>query len=83
MFFVLAEGAERLRVLPVLAELRRAGLAADLDYAGRSVKGQLTQAGRTGARAVVIVSGDTATIRAEGRADEEATLAEVVARLTA
>ena len=32
------------------------GVSADIDYAGRSLKGQLTQAGRTGARAVVIVA---------------------------
>jgi histidyl-tRNA synthetase len=83
VFFVLAEDAGRLEVLPVLAEVRRAGLSADLDYAGRSVKGQLTQAGRTGARTVVIVRGAQVTIRREGRPDEEATLAEVVARLTA
>jgi len=83
VFFVLAEGAERLDVLPVLAELRRAGVSADLDYAGRSVKGQLTQAGRTGARTVVIIRREAATIRREGLADVETTLAEVVARLTA
>jgi histidyl-tRNA synthetase len=81
VFIVLDEGAERLRVLPVLAELRRSGLFADLDYAGRSLKGQLTQAGRTGALAVVIVSGEEATIRREGRPDEQTTLAEVVARV--
>ena len=83
VFFVLAEGAERLDVLPVLAELRRAGVSADLDYAGRSVKGQLTQAGRTGARTVVIIRREAATIRREGLSDMETTLAEVVARLTA
>ena len=32
------------------AGLRDAGIAADTDYAGRSLKGQLTQAGRSGAR---------------------------------
>ena len=31
----------------LLQELRRAGLAADMDFAGRSVKGQLTQGART------------------------------------
>ena len=31
-------------------ELRRAGVSADTDYAGRSFKGQMTQAGRSGAR---------------------------------
>ena len=35
---------------PLLKGLRDAGIAADTDYAGRSLKGQLTQAGRSGAR---------------------------------
>ena len=48
---------DRARVLPLLAELRRRGLRADMDYAGRSVKGQLTQAGRLGAGWTVIVNG--------------------------
>ena len=39
----------REQVLALMAELRRRGLACDTDYAGRSLKGQLTQAGRTGA----------------------------------
>jgi histidyl-tRNA synthetase len=55
VFVVLAEDADRAQVAPVLAALRRAGLATDTDYAGRSFKGQMTQAGRTGARTVVIV----------------------------
>ena len=50
VFIVVAEGADRAAVLPVLAELRRRGVSTDLDYAGRSFKGQMTQAGRTGAR---------------------------------
>ena len=42
------------RCSTAMAELRRRGLACDTDYAGRSFKGQITQAGRSGARAVVI-----------------------------
>ena len=42
-----ATDAPRERVLTALAELRRAGIVAPTrDYAGRSLKGQLTQAGR-------------------------------------
>ena len=55
-----------------VAELRRLGLRVDTDYAGRSVKGQMTQAGRTGARLVVRVSGETAVLRAEGADVSEA-----------
>ena len=39
-------------------ELRRAGLAVDLDLAGRSVKGQLKQAGRSGAARAVLLGLD-------------------------
>ena len=67
VFVVCDEPTGRPAVLAQLAELRRAGLRADTDYAGRSVKGQMTQAGRTGARLVVVVSGDSAILRSEGR----------------
>ena len=49
------------------AEARRPG---DTDYAGRSLKGQLTQAGRSGASTVVVVSAEAATLRRAGSADE-------------
>jgi histidyl-tRNA synthetase len=82
VFIVVAEGTPREPVLAALAALRHAGLSADLDYAGRSFKGQMTQAGRTRARAVVIVRGDEATIRREGRDEHVVSLAEVVATLS-
>jgi histidyl-tRNA synthetase len=82
-FFVLGEGAVRARVLPLLADVRRAGLSADVDYAGRSVKGQMTQAGRTGARTVVIVRGEDATIRRAGEDDRVIALDDVAATLSA
>jgi histidyl-tRNA synthetase len=69
-------------VLQALAELRRAGVSADTDYAGRSFKGQMTQAGRTGAHTVVIVRGDEAAIRRDGRDEQVVALDEVVATLT-
>jgi histidyl-tRNA synthetase len=67
VFVVCDAPADRPTVLAQLAELRRAGLRADTDYAGRSLKGQMTQAGRTGARLVVRVSGETAVLRAVGK----------------
>lgn len=63
VFVVCGEGVDRPRVLAQVAALRRAGLRCDADYAGRSVKGQLTQAGRLGARTIVRVEGATATLR--------------------
>jgi histidyl-tRNA synthetase len=83
VFFVVEQDAARERVLEMLARLRHGGVSADLDYAGRSVKGQLTQAGRTGARTVVVVRGDDATIRRQGAVDEVVGLDEVVATLSA
>jgi histidyl-tRNA synthetase len=55
VFFVADDGADRTAIAAALAELRRRGLSADMDYAGRSVKGQWTQAGRLGARRVEVV----------------------------
>ncbi len=82
VFVVLDDDAPRERVLSALAELRRANVSADADYAGRSFKGQMTQAGRSGARTVAIVRGNDATIRREGRDDQVVALDKLVATLT-
>jgi histidyl-tRNA synthetase len=78
VFFVADEGTDRDRILPLLAELRRRGLRADMDYAGRSTKGQLTQASRLGAGWTVIVEGEKATVREQGREDWTAPLETLV-----
>lgn len=83
VFVVVEEGAARERVLQSLAELRRAGVSADTDYAGRSFKGQMTQAGRSGASTVVIVRGEEAAIRRDGGDEQLVALDELVATLTA
>ncbi len=67
VFLALEEGAPRPTVAQWLAELRRAGVAAETDYAGRSLKGQLTQARRLDADAIVIVGAETATLRTTRR----------------
>jgi len=82
VFFVCEETADRARILPLLAELRRRGLHADMDYAGRSPKGQITQAGRLGAGWTVIVDGGQATVREQGRKDWTAPLDEIVDRIS-
>jgi histidyl-tRNA synthetase len=69
VFFAVEDEALRPKVLAALAELRRSGRAADTDYAGRSLKGQLTQAGRLGARVTVIARSDGATVRRVGEKD--------------
>jgi histidyl-tRNA synthetase len=83
VFFVLEDTAERDTVLVKLAELRREGVSADIDYAGRSFKGQMTQAGRSGASTVVIVRGEEAAIRRDGGDEQLVALDELVATLTA
>jgi histidyl-tRNA synthetase len=82
VFFALEDDGARPEALAAMAELRRAGRAADTDYAGRSLKGQLTQAGRLGADATVIVRTDGATVRRAGEKDEDfPSLAEAVQSL--
>jgi histidyl-tRNA synthetase len=82
VFFAVEDDGAREDVLAALAELRRDGRAADTDYAGRSLKGQLTQAGRVGAKATVIARADGATVRRAGKQDEEfGSLAEAVKSL--
>jgi len=59
VFFVCEDGADRAAVLAKMLELRAAGIRADADFAGRSVKGQRTQASRLRAKRVVVVEPGT------------------------
>jgi histidyl-tRNA synthetase len=59
VFFVCEPGVDRAPVAAALKTLRAEGKRADMDYAGRSVKGQHTQASRLGARHVVVVGPGT------------------------
>jgi histidyl-tRNA synthetase len=58
VFFIADEGADPSAIVSALGELRRRGISAEMDYAGRSVKGQRTQASRLGARLVEVVDAD-------------------------
>ena len=69
-------------VPPLLKGLRDAGVAADADYAGRSLKGQLTQAGRSGAPTTVILRPGDALIRRQGAQDEPVAHADGLGRLS-
>jgi histidyl-tRNA synthetase len=82
VFFAFESEAPRGALAQWLAELRRGGVACDTDYAGRSLKGQLTQAGRSGAAIVVIVGAEGATIRRTGSGDEAVRHDELLARLS-
>jgi histidyl-tRNA synthetase len=82
VFFIVGDGADRTQVLATMAGLRARGLACDTDYASRSKKGQLTQAGRLGARTTVIVDADGARIVRPG-GDKPTTLEQLAATLGA
>jgi histidyl-tRNA synthetase len=82
VFVAVEPGAPRDRVAAWLAELRRGGVAAETDYAGRSLKGQLTQARRVGAAAIAVVGAEGATLRLPGRPDEPVGHDEIVSRLS-
>jgi len=81
--FFADDGADRGRLLALMSELRRRDVACDADYAGRSLKGQLTQWERTGAPTLVIAGVDEATIRRRGRPDIRVALADLLDTLTA
>jgi histidyl-tRNA synthetase len=55
-------------VQPLLARLRAEGFASDTDYAGRSMKGQISQ-GQKRARAIIVVTTDGMTLRRQGELD--------------
>ncbi len=58
VFVAVADASERQRGLTLVTELRKSGFSAELDLAGRSMKGQLKQADRIGARHTVILESD-------------------------
>jgi len=61
--FIVADDRERERALSLAIELRRAGLRAELDLAGRAFKGQMKQADRSGARHAVILDSEGTRLR--------------------
>jgi histidyl-tRNA synthetase len=69
--FVAWEPTERADAFALATEGRRAGLAAQLDLAGRSVKGQMKQADRAGARYVAILYPDGTVLRDMDSGEEE------------
>ncbi|MFL5933480.1 MAG: histidine--tRNA ligase [Gaiellaceae bacterium] len=81
VFVALHDGGDKPRVLPLVQELRRQGLSAELDYAERSLKGQLTHARRLGAKAIVEWRPERSVVRRPGQQDEEVPTAELAARL--
>jgi histidyl-tRNA synthetase len=63
-FVAIADPGQRQRAMALAVELRHAGFSAEVDLAGRGLKGQLKHADRVGARLVVILEADgTAQLR--------------------
>jgi histidyl-tRNA synthetase len=81
--FFAADGIDRGQLLAIMSELRRRDVACDADYAGRSLKGQLTQWERTGASTLVIAGADEARIRRRGQQDTLVALADLIDTLNA
>ena len=83
VFVALHDAGDKPRVLPLVQQLRRGGVSAEVDYAERSLKGQLTHARRLGAKAIVEWGPERSTVRRPGREDEEVPTAELAERLNA
>jgi len=79
LFVAFEEPELRSRLLAQIAAWRAEGRSVDTDYAGRSMKGQLTQAQRLGADTVVVARSDGAyEVRRRGEEDRVvSSLAEV------
>jgi histidyl-tRNA synthetase len=70
LFLAFEEPELQGRLLPQIARWRAEGRSVDTDYAGRSMKGQLTQAQRLGAATVVLARSDgTYEVRRRGEED--------------
>jgi len=71
--FIASEGdVERRVIFQVKHSLRRAGVRAEMDQAGRSINGQLKQANRLGAAKVIIVTPDEFRVRDMESGDQQA-----------
>jgi histidyl-tRNA synthetase len=81
VFVAVVEADLKPLALPLVQELRRHGMSTEVDYAGRSLKGQFTHARRLGARAIVEWGPERSTLRRPGQQDEEVPTAELAERL--
>ncbi|MEA2424663.1 MAG: histidyl-tRNA synthetase, partial [Thermoleophilaceae bacterium] len=68
--FVAIDGGDARDAFALVQRLRRAGVSAQMEQAGRSLKGQLKHAGRLGADAVAIVGPESIRVRAAGSEQE-------------
>ena len=81
VFVALLQSDHKPRVLPLVADLRRRGLRVDVDYGGRSLKGQLTHARKRGAETIVEWAPEESTLYRRGQPDERVPTAALAERL--
>jgi histidyl-tRNA synthetase len=82
LFVALTEDSHRREGFRLANEARRAGLAAQVEVAGRSLKGQLRHANRIGARHVAVLSKDGASVKDMQTGEEESMpLDQVIAKV--
>jgi histidyl-tRNA synthetase len=70
-FIAIADEGQRRRAMALTTELRRAGLSAEVDLAGRGLKGQLKHADRIGAHRVLILEADGSAQLRDMRSGEQ------------
>jgi histidyl-tRNA synthetase len=73
--FVVADDENRKIALRLVVDLRRAGVSADLDLAGRATKGQMKQADRVGAKSCVILDSDREPVVRDMESGEQVSVA--------
>ena len=71
VLFVAHDGGARAQAFAVLVHARRAGIAAQMEMAGRTLKGQLKQADRLGVRFLAIVDSEGVRLRDRRAGGEE------------
>ena len=70
-FVAIADESQRQRAMALAVELRHAGISAEVDLAGRGLKGQLKHANRIGAQRVLILEADgSAQLRDMGTGEQ-------------
>ena len=83
--FVVADDEHREQAIKLVVDLRRTGISADLDLAGRATKGQMKQADRVGAASCVILAAGEEPVLRDMESGEQTTvgLDSLVERLSA
>jgi histidyl-tRNA synthetase len=81
--FVAVDGGDPRTAFKLVTELRARGLRAQMEQAGRSVKGQLRHAGRLGADALAIVGPESIRVRAGGSEQEAGSVGAAVTAIEA